>query len=640
MKTRSYGEWLSPVTAAMIAAGGVRLGDIQVDSQTLYWVESRPAEKGRNTLMRSEHTGEVSEMLFGPHNVRSRVHEYGGGAFCVQGDQLYFSNDLDRQVYRCQNNSPPQPLTHAPESRFADLVLDTRRKRLIAVREQHREGVTAPQNTLVGISLSDGAVQTLASGADFYSNPVIAPDGGQLAYLKWNHPNMPWDGTWLQVAHFAADGSLTNDMHIDGGDDVSIFQPQWSPDGKLYFVSDRSGWWNLYCWDGHSVAPLLKMSVEFGLPQWVFGMSTYAIASDQLIVAAFTQGGEWRLAQIDAATGRHHVYDLPFTEITQVRCNGGMAYFQGASPTKVVSVVALDIGSGSWRIVRESLQQPVDPDYFSVPESITFESDGHLVQAFYYPPHNPDIRGPAGEKPPLMVICHSGPTGASCNGLYLKTQYWTSRGFAVLDVNYRGSTGFGRAYREQLNGLWGIADVADCVNGAKHLIDLVRVHPDQVVISGGSAGGFTVLAALTFHNVFQAGCSRYGISDMEALTLHTHKFESRYNDRLIAPYPAQRAVYQQRSPLCHVEKLDKPVIFFQGREDKVVLPVQSGKMADALRDKGIPVAYILFDGEGHGFRMAETVQRALEGELYFYSRLFQFTPADQITPVTIDNLIE
>ena len=641
-KIQPHGSWASPITAEMIASASVRLGDIAMDGKNIYWLESRPSENGRNTMMRCDSRGSIAEILPAPYNARTRVHEYGGGAMLVKNGDIFFSNDKDRQIYRFQPGHAPQRLSNAPNSRFADFALDESRQRLIVIREEHAGESSEPENTIAALSLNgDGEIRTLVSGADFYSNPIISPDATRLAWLCWRHPNMPWDGTELWLADIQADGSLKNPRQIAGGENESIFQPRWSPDGVLYFVSDLGGWWNLYRLIGEKIEPLLEMDAEFGLPQWVFGMSTYAFSADE-IICTFSQNGVWRLGKLAVGNGasnyRFERIKTDLTYITQMRAAGTTAVFSGASPTMVNSLFRLDIASGQLQVLRKSSRQSLAADDISRPETLRFDSDGHHIHAFFYPPKNRRFAAPESEKPPLMVICHSGPTAATDSGLRLKTQYWTSRGFAVLDVNYRGSTGFGRAYRDLLNGNWGVADVADCVNGAKFLAEQGRVDKNRMVISGGSAGGFTVLAALTFYDVFTAGCSRYGISDLEALTRHTHKFEARYNDRLIAAYPENSDVYRQRSPIYHADRLTAPVIFFQGSDDKVVLPEQSRKMAAVLRKKGLPVAYVLFDGEGHGFRLAKNIKRALAWEFYFYGKIFGFAPAKAIENLTIENL--
>ncbi len=635
-----YGTWKSPFTAEMIAAGSVRFGDLQWDGNDLYWLESRPAEKGRNTIMRYTGQGSPEERLPSPYSARSRVHEYGGGAFVAWQGALFFSNGEDKQIYRMEPGRSPLPLTRRPGLRFANPVVDGPRRRLIVVQEDHTREGPEPENTLAAIPLEGGSPQVLVSGHDFYASPALSPDGRRLAYLAWNHPNMPWDGTELWLAELSEDGQRIHPRRIAGGAHESIFQPQWSPEGTLYFVSDRSGWWNLYrLTDDGTVHPVLPMEAEFGLPQWVFGMSTYGFASAEEIIAAFSEGGIWRLGRIDVTGGRLTRWEMPFTYIEQVRVGEGRAAFFAASPAQPLSLVVADTHTGNFEIIRTSVTASLDSRYISLPESITFPTgDGEQAHAFFYPPTNPDYTPPSGTRPPLIVLGHSGPTGATDTRLNLKTQFWTGRGFAVLDVNYRGSTGYGRAYRERLNGNWGVVDVEDCINGARFLVQQGRVNPEQLIIRGSSAGGYTVLAALTFHDLFRAGACYYGIADLERLVQHNHKFESRYFDRLIGPYPAQKERYRRRSPIHFTDRLNCPVIFFQGSDDPVVPPEQMEMMVEALKRKGMPVACVMFPGEGHGFRKADTIRRALENELYFYGRVFKLPLSETVEPITIENL--
>jgi dipeptidyl aminopeptidase/acylaminoacyl peptidase len=524
--------------------------------------------------------------------------------------------------------------------RFADSVVDRRRSRLIAIREDHSQGGCEPVNTLVSLKL-DGSEEslTLASGSDFYAAPRLSPDGGRLAWLSWRHPNMPWDGTELWLGRLDDRGAVVDAKRIAGGASESVFQPEWSPDGVLHFVSDRSGWWNLYRWQDGELHALAPRKAEFGLPQWIFGMSTYGFAAAGRIVCCFGERGGWRLAELDIATGELAPIETPYSEIFSLRVSADQAVFVGASPTQAPAVVRLDLTTRRCQVLRRSGEVGIDSAYLSLPEPVEFPTErGLTAHGFFYRPCNRDHTAPAGEKPPLRVLSHGGPTSATSASLNLAIQFWTSRGFAVLDVNYGGSTGFGRPYRERLNGNWGIVDVDDCVNGARHLIARGEVDPGRLAIKGGSAGGFTTLSALTFRDVFKAGASYYGIGDLEALARDTHKFESRYMDRLIGPYPLRRDRYLARSPIRFTDRLSCPIIFLQGLEDKIVPPNQSEAMVQALRDKGLPVAYVAFPGEQHGFRRAENIKRALEAELYFYGRIFGFEPADSLEPVPIDNL--
>ena len=641
-----YGAWKSPISADLIAASAITLAEPMLDGDDIYWLEGRPAEGGRIVLVRCTPAGVIEDVTPAPFNVRTRVHEYGGGAYLVADGVVYFSNFADQRLYRQPRAGAPQPLTPAGALRYADAVLDRQRGRLICVREDHRGSEVV--NAIVAVSLAGGDPLAptsgdegvpLAAGNDFYASPRLSPDGTRLAWLTWNHPNMPWDGNELWVAPVESDGRLGRAVRVAGGERESIFQPEWSPDGILTFVSDRSGWWNLYRWRGVRAEALAEMPAEFGVPQWVFRASTYAYASAGRLVCAYSTAGLWRLAQFDLASGQLRPVELPYTEIGGVRAGAGQAVFCAGSPTQSLSVVRLDLATGLPTILRSAGAANVDSRYLSVPQSIEFPTaGGRTAYALYYPPANGDYAAPAGELPPLLVKSHGGPTAWASSTLKLGLQYWTSRGFAVVDVNYGGSAGFGRDYRERLKGQWGIVDVDDCVNAARYLVERRLADPARLAISGGSAGGYTTLCALAFRDVFKAGASYYGVSDLEALARDTHKFESHYLDGLIGPYPARRDLYLERSPIHAAERLSCPTIFFQGLEDVVVPPSQTEQMVAALRAKGVPVAYLPFAGEQHGFRRAENIKRSLEAELYFYSRIFGFTPADSIEPVAIENL--
>jgi dipeptidyl aminopeptidase/acylaminoacyl peptidase len=637
-----YGSWRSPITAELIASASVGLSSVMLAGDDVYWVEGRPAEGGRNVIVRRAADGRMSDVIPPPFNARTRVHEYGGGAYTIADyGAVVFANYADQRLYRMPPaGGEPLPLGLTVELRYADLTVDHRRGRLICVREDHRASDQEAVNTLVGVAFQgsdEGKI--LIAGADFYASPRLSPDGARLAWLSWNHPNVPWDGTELWMGLIAPNGDVEGAQRIAGGPEESIFQPEWSPDGTLYFVSDRTNWWNLYRWHDGQVEAVCPLDAEFGVPQWVFGLSTYAFESAERIVATYFQDGIWKLATIETRTGRLTPIPTPYTTISSVRAARGKAVFVAGAPTEPTAVVQLDVGTGKLTPLKRASELPVDPGYLSEPEPIEFPTEhGLTAHGIFYPPRNPDFRGPPDERPPLLVMIHGGPTSATSTVMRLGIQYWTSRGFAVLDVNYGGSTGYGRAYRRRLDGQWGVVDVDDCVNGARFLVQRGDVDAERLAITGGSAGGYTVLCALTFRDVFRVGASYYGISDLAALNADTHKFESRYNDRLIGPYPERRDVFEARSPIFHVDQLARPVIFLQGLEDKVVLPNQAERMVDALKAKGLPVAYLAFAGEQHGFRRAETIVRAQEAELYFYSRILGFTPADSIEPVPIANL--
>jgi dipeptidyl aminopeptidase/acylaminoacyl peptidase/uncharacterized protein (DUF2132 family) len=633
-----FGSWASPVTADLIVGQSIRLGQLGILGGDIFWSEGRPQEQGRNVLVWRSPDGRSTDLTPAPLNVRSRVHEYGGGAYTVGRKAGFFVNDADQQIWRIRGGEPPHALTAAPGMRHADIEIDARHKRLICVREDH-SGSGEAVTTLVAVSLANGTQQVLVSGHDFFSTPRVSPDGQQLAWLSWDHPNMPWDGTTLWLADVAADGSLGPAQAVAGGANESVFQPSWSPKGELHFVSDRSGWWNLYHWRDGSAQALHPMAAEFGQPQWAFAMSTYGFDRRGRIVCAVSQQGRALLAIIDAERGSFTPMDLPFCAINELQVGDDFAVFLGATDAAPEAVIRLDLATGEHVQLRSTTRSSVAAGFVSTAEAISFPTEqGLQAHAFFYPPANQGFHGPAGERPPLIVISHGGPTGSTNAAFKLGYQYWTSRGFAIVDVNYGGSSGYGRAYRARLDGQWGVVDVDDAVNAARFLIARGDVDADRVVIRGASAGGYTTLCALTFRRFFKAGASHFGIGDLEALVRDTHKFESHYLDKLVGAYPAQQALYRERSPVHHTERLSSPMILLQGAEDKAVPPSQAQAMFDAVKAKGLPVAYLLFDGEQHGFRRAETIKRALESELYFYGKVFGFTPADAIAPVTIENL--
>ncbi len=643
--TSPYGSWKSPITSDLIVSGTVGLGQIAMDESDIYWVEGRPSEAGRSVIVRRTPDGKISDVTPAPFNVRTRVHEYGGASFAVASGTIYFSHFADQRIYYQALDSQPEPLTPAANSCYADMIVDLQRNRLICVREDGA-GEGESVNTIVSINLDNGEdIQILTQGNDFYASPRLSPDGSRLSWISWNHPNMPWDGTELWVAEIKAGGSLGEKYLVAGAVDESIFQPEWSPDGVLYFVSDKSNWWNFYrtvnlnLREKPEVEPLCEMAAEFGLPQWVFGMSTYAVVSESTIICTYTQQGKWHLASIDLATKQLTTINLPYTDISSVKARGETVVFLAGSPTESTAIVKLNLASGERQILRKSSDLSIDSGDLSVPEMLEFPTENGLTAfGFFYPPKNQDFAAPAGEKPPLVVKSHGGPTAATSSSMSLKIQYWTSRGFAVLDVNYGGSTGYGREYRRRLQDSWGIVDVDDCANGAKYLAEKGLVDGERMAIAGGSAGGYTTLCALTFRDVFKAGASYYGVSDLEALATDTHKFEARYLDGLIGPYPARKDLYVARSPIHSAERLSCPVIFFQGLEDKVVPPNQAEMMVEILKAKGLPVAYVAYEGEQHGFRRAENIKRTLDGEFYFYSRVFKFELAEPVEEVPIYNL--
>ncbi len=636
------GTWTSAITAQEVAAASLRLGSITIDGTDVYWIEGRPEEGGRNVVVTRTRDGRVSDVTPAWANVRTRVHEYGGAAYTVSRGIVYYSEFTDQRVYRLIPGDAPEPLTPAGDWFYADYAVDLAHERIVCVREDHTMPGCEAVTTLVGIPLhgAPSSGEVLVSGHDFYACPRFSPDGTALAWLAWRHPQMPWDGTELWIADVSAHGSLERPRVVAGGETESIFQPGWAHDGTLYFVSDRTGWWNLYRVDADRIVPVCPMDAEFGRPMWTLGTATWSFAGPSRIVAAYARRGRWGMATIDLARG---TFDPLPTDIepgeslvastTHVVVLGGTT----RTPDRIVQV---DLATATTETLRRASDETIDAALLSEPEPIAFPTgDRATAHAFFYGPRNPGFVPPPGERPPLMVVCHGGPTGAAHARLNLEVQYWTSRGFAVVDVNYGGSASHGRAYRQRLRGHWGIVDVADCEHAARFLAARGDVDGDRIVVRGRSAGGYTTLAALVSPaGVFKAGASYYGVADLERLALDTHKFESRYLDGLIGPYPATRNLYRERSPIHRLDQLRSPLILFQGLDDRVVPPNQARMMADAVRARGLAVALITFAGEQHGFRKAETVTRCLEAELFFYGAVLGFTPAGPRPAFVIDNL--
>ena len=646
---RPYGSWESPISADMVASSGLRLSQPVLDGDDLYWIEGRPAESGRQVIVRSDCKGVVSEVLPKTFNARTLVHEYGGGAFSVRGGIVVFSNFSDQRIYKVEAGKEPVAITEPGPWRYADFAIDLARRIVICVKEDHSEVGKEALNSLISVPLDPGATlgsgEMVVCGCDFFSNPRVSPDGRLLAWVSWNHPNLPWDGCELWIGHLDKTGMVSEPRKIAGSPKESIFQPEWLPNGSLVFVSDRSGFWNLYLRDLYEdeATCIIQQENDFGTPAWVFGMSTFACASDEKIVCTFNEKGLWKLAQIelnhDSREYKLTVVESDLTEFGYFTSNGKRVCIWAGGPSQPASIVEFEPTTGKITIIKASARLDFDSAVLSTPKTVAFATDnGEQAYAFVYLPNNPNFKGAEHELPPLLVKSHGGPTGAASSILSLSIQYWTSRGFAVADVNYGGSAGFGRAYRQRLNHNWGVVDVHDCENAAKHLAAEGLVDSTRMAITGGSAGGYTTLCALTFGDTFKAGASHFGVSDAELLALETHKFESRYGDTLFGPYPAEKQLYFDRSPINFTDRLSCPVIFFQGLEDKVVLPNQAEMMVDALKKKGLPVAYIAYEGEQHGFRKAENIKRTIEAEFYFYSQMFGFKPADKIEPVHIENL--
>jgi dipeptidyl aminopeptidase/acylaminoacyl peptidase len=631
-----FGSWESTITTDLMLNSSVGLGEISIFNDDIYWIEMRANDGGRYVVVKRTLDGKESDAIPAEYNARTRVHEYGGGSYLMTEQGLVFANFSDQNLYLIDANDNCRKLTNQENCRYADMIYDKYQQRLICVREDHSNKSSEPVNTIVAIPFSDPDSETiLLEGADFYANPRLSHDGKKLCWISWLHPNMPWDNTSLFISEINSAGGLESAQLIAGGDiDEAVCQPLWSPDDILYFISDRNNWWNIYRYTNDEVECVIELEAEFAVPQWSFRECNYDFVDQDSILAIYRQQGLAYLARINVHEKTCRTISLPYTDIESLVCDREHACFLAASPTEFASVILFDIEQESVSVIRKSNQLRLDQKYISIGETITFPVGEHdNAHAIFYRPQNRYFTGQDNEKPPLIVMSHGGPTGESHNGLKMVAQFFTSRGFAVLDVNYGGSSGYGRAYRQRLNSNWGIVDVNDCSKAALYAAEQGWVDKNRLAIRGGSAGGFTTLAALAFTDVFKAGASHYGVSDLEALAKETHKFESRYLDTLIGKYPEEQAVYKNRSPVNAVDKLSCPVIFFQGMEDKIVLPNQAEMMVDALKQKGIPVVYIAYEGEQHGFRQAKNIKRTLEAELYFYSTIFNFECADEIEPV-------
>jgi len=633
--TAPYGSWPSPISTSLLVEDVVRLGWALVEGGDVYWLEGRPTEGGRYVLVHRDSQG-VTRDVFGPEfSCRTLVHEYGGKNFTVHQGTVYFSNMADQRLYRILPGGSPEAIT--PEAlsplslRYADIVVSPDGQHLVCVRERHEDVV---HNEVVLLA-ADGSseAQIVAGGYDFYQAPAFSADGRKLAWTCWNHPNMPWDHTFLFEAIFDADG-LEIGRRLVAGDHESVQQPRYDRDGHLLFVSDRSGWWNLYQDSDGEVLSLYPLDAEFGGPAWVFGLSTYQPLNDRSLIVTWGGDGRTEIGVLSDEGMRRLAVD--WTGISAVSSDGERVVAGVYSPTAPNAIVEIDTTSGDCTTLRSSFVNRVEAGYLSVPQAIEFPTEGGLsAHAYYYPPTNKDYEGPAGEAPPLIVASHGGPTGATDTAFDYEVQYWTSRGIAVVDVNYGGSTGYGREYRNRLIGQWGVVDLDDCVNAAKFLVAQGLANGRALLIHGGSAGGYTTICALTFRDVFAAGASYFGISDLGTMTEGTHKFESRYLDSMVGPWPEAREVYEARSAFFHRDRLHTPMILFQGLEDKVVPPDQAESMVEVLRAKQVPHAYVAYEGEQHGFRQAANIMRTAEAELYFYAKVLGFTPADAIAPVDI-----
>lgn len=653
-KAIPFGAWPSPITAEMLTGGQIHISEPRFSGTDLFWLESRPRERGRTAIVRRDAAGRVADFTDDQSNARTRVHEMGGGAYVPDPSGLYWVEEGDQRIRVRRGGGEPVRLgVEVGDVRYADMAVAAGGRSIVAVRESHAEG-SEPRNELVELGTGPASERVLVSGGDFYSSPRISPDGTRLAWLSWDHPRMPWDGTSLWVGGYSpgvgdyapgvgdyAPGNVVSSPRlVAGGDTESIFQPEWSPSGDLWFVSDRTGWWNLYREIEGRVEAVCPMEADFGWPQWVFGMSRYAFADAERVVCAYVREGKDQVGIIDLSSAKpvFEAWETGFTEVQAVASDArGQVALVAGTWTEPAALQTGSVGGSHWQTVVGSFDLDVARAWISKGRAIEFPTaGGKTAYGFFYPPSNPEV--PASGQPPLLVTSHGGPTAAASSGFQLAIQFWTSRGFAVVDVNYGGSTGYGRAFRERLNGNWGVTDVEDCVAAARYLGAEGLVDGSRMAIRGKSAGGLTTLGALAFHDVFSAGASYYGVADLELLARETHKFESRYLDTLVGPYPEKSAVYRKRSPIHAVDGVSCPVILFQGLADRIVPPSQAEALIRALDAAGLAYAYVSFPEEGHGFRHAESIRRSLEAELYFYGRVFGFVPAGDIPPVEIHNM--
>ena len=640
MNIAPYGTWTSPISAALTASSSNGVLSLQLDEDNLYWWESRPLEGGRYVVMKNTVEGpvDVSPTEF---NVRTRVHEYGGTSYIVVDGTVYFSNFADQALYVQSPGQAPTRVSESDGLRYADCTYDATHNRLLCVREDHR-GDGEAVNSIVAIDLSgepnDGDV--LWQESDFVGYPRVSSDGKQLAWISWDHPNMPWDNVALWLAPIEEDGFLGNPTRLNDDVDESVLQPTWAEDGTLYFLADRSGWWNMHRFNGNGIEPVHQISAELGGPLWALGSKFFELLPEQKALIEYSNADGVSLGILDLVNGEIDSIDLPYVAYGSVTARDNTAYFLAGLADGPSQIVQLDLSSGEHNVIHETGEHVVAPEYLSIAEAITFPTANGEAYAYYYAPTNADFAAPNDDLPPLLVLMHGGPTGATSPAFSLAKQFWTSRGFAIVDVNYRGSTGYGRAFRQALNEQWGVVDLEDAVAATEYLVKAQKADPNRLLIRGGSAGGYTTLSALAFTDVFAAGANYFGVSDLKALAEHTHKFESRYLDSMIGPYPEAAETYAARSPINSLDGFNSPLITFQGLEDKVVPPAQSELIYEAVKAKGTPTAYVAFEGEQHGFRSAENNITALESELYFYGKVLGFEPAGELPTVNIDNLVE
>lgn len=632
---RPYGGWPSVIDAATIAAGAGTLSEPRVHDGVVYWLESRPAEAGRTTLICRDRQGAHRELTPRPYDVRSRVHEYGGGAYLPTDFGVVFVHGPDQDLCLLAGGNITSLIRNGPDVRYADVCVDVRRRRLIMVCERHPDAAE-PVNTLEVLDLArpEAGTRTLHRGHDFYAAPRMSPDGGRLAFLTWDHPNMPWDGTELRLIELDDSGNPGAETLLAGGAAESVVQPLWLPDGVLVFASDANGFWNLYRFDDQGILCLLAEGAEYAEPPWALAHSTFTAVGTRHLAAVRRDEQRSELVLMDLEQGFTTPVECPWQEFRGLACHGKDIVFIGSRGDEPPALVRMPLDHSAPEVIARAAMGSLPADWIARAEPVRFPTrDGGRAYAYYYRPTNPRVSPSPGTRPPLLVMTHGGPTAHTSAALNPRIQFFTSRGFAVVDVDYRGSSGYGRAYRRALDGRWGALEVMDCEDAVAYLVAGGKADPRRVAIRGGSAGGFTTLAALTRSRTFCAGASYYGIGDLTALAAETHKFESRYLDTLVG----NAAELEERSPIRHVDELSCPVIFFQGTDDRVVPPGQSRAMVKALEEKGLPVAYLEFEGEAHGFRRAENIQRALECEYAFYCRVFAIESDEPLPELEIRN---
>ena len=634
-----YGSWKSPIGIELVARSPSGwMGQLYADEGKLYALLNFTEQGGRGAIAQIFDDGRSEEITASSHYASTRVYEYGGACYVVKNGAVYFSNVPDDRLYRQHPGQEPEPITAKGPMRYADLIMDERRNRVICIREDHSpEG--EPLHTIAAVNLDGDEYGTvLFDQADMVAFPSLSDDGSKLSWVGWNHPHMPFFASSLWAADVQEDGSLTNVQEVIAGQEESITDPRWSPDGTLYFCSDRNNWWNLHRWVDGRIENVCPAEAELGNPYWNVGLRMYRFLSPTRVVGAQNKMGRWEVVLIDTETGQYEVLPTPFTFIIRLELVGEDLYLVAASQSMPRTLVKLNLNSGEYDVINRSVQYPIDEAYISGGEHIAFPTENGLeAYGYYHPPKNPDYDAPAGELPPLMVNAHGGPTGSHKNALDMAVQFYTSRGFAVFDLNYGGSAGYGREFRKRLNGQWGVVDVQDAVNCARYLVEQGLADPERTIIRGGSAGGFTTFATLAFTDYFKAGSSLFGISDVEVFHKETHKFESRYCDTLVGPYPECRELYHERSAMSKVDQMNVPLIIFQGSEDKVVPPNQSQFVANALQERNVPVVYFEFEGEGHGFRKFENIVTLGQAELAFFGKIFGFEPADDLPELEITN---